>query len=191
MILYNELSDTELVLLLAEDDYEAFRILYSRYWKRMLVKAFTQLKSHVDAEEVVQDSFVNLWRRRKTVEIKHTFHTYIGAVVRYEVMAKIAGNKKNFVSIEDAKPVAIEDDSTQQWLAFSDLQEEIEAAIQSLPDKCRLVFRMSRNNGLTEKQISEELGVSKKTVEAHMSKALKNLRLKLDRNFIFIFYTFD
>lgn len=191
MILYNELSDADLVLLLAEDDYEAFRILYSRYWKRMLVKAFTQLKSHVDAEEVVQDSFVNLWRRRKTLQLKHTFHTYIGSVVRYEVMAKIAGNKMNFVSIEDAKPAVIEDDSTQQWLAFSDLQEEIEAAIQALPDKCRLVFRMSRNQGLTDKQISEELGISKKTVEAHVSKALKDLRLSLGRNFIFLFYMID
>lgn len=191
MVLYNELSDADLVFLLAEDNYEAFSTLYSRYWKRMLVKAFTQLKSHADAEEVVQDSFINLWRRRKTLQLKHTFHTYIAAVVRYEVMTKIAGNKKNFIFIEDAKPAAMEDDSTQQWLAFSDLQQEIETAIQSLPDKCRLVFRMSRDKGMTEKQISAELNISQKTVEAHMSKALKNLRLKLNRNFIFIFLTVD
>lgn len=191
MVTYAELSDSELVLRLSADDQGAFRMLYERYWKKMLVKAYTQLQSHADAEEVVQDAFINLWRRRHTLQIKHTFHTYIASVVRYEVMTRIAGNKKRFVSIEDAKPAAVEDDATRQWLDFSDLQKEIEAAIAELPEKCRLVFRMSRNEGMTEKQIAEELDISHKTVEAHMSKALKNLRKRLRHNFIFLFLQVD
>jgi RNA polymerase sigma-70 factor (family 1) len=184
----NELSDSELVLLLGENSQEAFRILYDRYWKKMLVKAFTQLQSHVDAEEVVQDAFINLWRRRDRLQIRHSFHTYIAAVVRYEVMAKIACKKKALVSIEDVQTMPVLDDSTQEWLDFSDLQREIEDAVEALPEKCRLVFRMSRNDGLSERQISEELDIAQKTVEAHMSNALKKLRTKFSKKNIFFFY---
>lgn len=188
MTINNELSDAELVLLLGQNSQDAFRLLYDRYWKKMLVRAFTQLQSHADAEEVVQDAFINLWNRRNKLQIRHSFHTYIAAVVRYEVMAKIAGKKKALVSIEDVQTVPVVDDSTQEWLNFSDLRKEIDAAVEALPEKCRLVFRMSRNEGLSEKQISEELDIAQKTVEAHMSSALKKLRIKFSKKNVFFFY---
>jgi RNA polymerase sigma-70 factor (family 1) len=179
-------TDEELVALLTGGDAAAFRLLYDRYWKRMLAKAYTQLGSHADAEEVVQDTFINLWNRRERLQLKYTFTTYIAAAMRYEIMARIARNKiRLHLSLDDVTVKPIADDATRQWLDFEDLLAEIESAVQALPEKCQLVFRLSREQGLTEKQIAEHLSISPKTVEAHMSKALKSLRSALKNAPIF------
>jgi RNA polymerase sigma-70 factor (family 1) len=189
MALSHLLTDEELVKLLTEENEEAFRLLYDKYWKGMLAKAYIQLGSYADAEEVVQDTFLNLWNRRHRLQLRYTFATYIASAVRYEVMAKIASNKSRaHLSLDDTAIMSVADDATRQWLAFDDLSQEIESAIQSLPEKCQLVFRLSREQGLTEKQIAESLQISPKTVEAHMSKALKFLRSALKRVSVSIFF---
>jgi len=177
MALMQSHTDEELVVLLNEDNEQAFRVLYDRYWKRMLVKAYAQLGSHADAEEVVQDAFINLWKRRNKLQLKYSFHTYIACVVRYEVMARMAKNKTaEHISINEELEEGTPDDATRQWLDFDDLSRQLEDAVQALPEKCQLVFRLSREQGLSEKQIAENLEISPKTVEAHMSKALRSLR---------------
>lgn len=173
------LSDEELVLLISENNEQAFKILYDRYWSKMLVKAYVTLKSHDLAEEVVQNAFINLWKRRHTFQLKNTFNTYISAVIKYEVLSKLAQRNKQPLYIEDITMAPAHDHSTQQWLDFEDLHMELERTIGTLPDKCRLVFRLSRQEGLTAGQISETLQISPKTVEAHITKALKMLRVSL------------
>ncbi|MND73579.1 RNA polymerase sigma factor [compost metagenome] len=78
------------------------------------------------------------------------------------------------------------DDSTQQWLEFLDLKEILEQTITELPEKCQLVFRMSRDLHLSQKEIAAQLDISEKTVEAHLGKAIKTLRNKLNRFLILL-----
>jgi len=184
MGLFEKLSDEKLVALIAENNSKAFRILYLRYWNRMLAKAFSLLQSYDLAEEVVQDAFINFWRRRHTLQLKYSFHTYIASVVKYEVMAKLANRNKQPLYIEDITFANPADHSTQQWLDFDELQDQIQSTILTLPDKCQLVFRLSREEGLTAKQISDTLNISHKTVEAHISKAIKTLRISLSSFFM-------
>jgi RNA polymerase sigma-70 factor (ECF subfamily) len=181
------LSDNELYILLAQDDEEAFTLLYHRYWKRMLYKAMHKLQCDTDAEEVVQDTFVDIWNSRKRIQIQNTFHTYIASIVRYKIMAKMAVNKKAIHdNVEDIQQLHIADNSTQQWLSFYDMQSEIETAIKALPHKCQLIFRMSREIGLSDKQIAQDLSLSQKTVEAHITRALKTLRTNLGQFLTFL-----
>jgi RNA polymerase sigma-70 factor (family 1) len=184
MGLGKKLSDEQLVVLITDNNNDAFRILYDRYWNRMLVKAYTLLQSYDIAEEVVQDAFINFWRRRHTIQLKYSFHTYIASVVKYEVMAKLAQRNKQPLYIDDIDIAPVQDHSTQQWLDFDELKNQIELTIHSLPDKCQLVFRLSREEGLTAKQISDTLDISHKTVEAHISKAIKILRVSLSSFFV-------
>ncbi|PSL47828.1 RNA polymerase sigma-70 factor (ECF subfamily) [Chitinophaga niastensis] len=170
-----QLTDDELVHLLIQDNEPAFRQLYTRYWKKLLIKAYTQLQSHADAEELVQDVFVSIWHRRHTIQLKYSFHTYISAITRYKIYERIAANNKA-PHIETAEHCMVVDNTTQQWLDFSALKSHIEDAVGTLPEKCQLVFRLSREQGLTEKQIAQTLGISHKTVESHMRKALRVLR---------------
>lgn len=177
-------TDSELISLLSKDNEQAFRVLYDRYWQRMLLKAYDRLGSYADAEEVVQDSFINLWNRRHRLKITYSFHTYFAAVVRYEVMAKLARRRnKEHEPIDEQQAMRLADDSTEQWLDFMDLSRQIEEAVHALPERCQMVFRLSRDKGLTEKQISEDLQISIKTVEAHMSKAIKTIRAALNQLF--------
>lgn len=176
----NTLTDNELFDLVSRNKEEAFTMLYERYWKRMLYKALLKLPSESDAEEVVQDTFIDLWNSRHRIQIKHTFHTYIASVVRYKIMAKMAANKKQtYQDIEGIESKHILDHSTEEWISFNDLRDEIEAAVKTLPEKCQLVFRMSREEGMSHKEIAEELDLSSKSVEAHITRAIKTLRKKI------------
>lgn len=182
---YVACTDEQLVLLIANDDTNAFKQLYNRYWKKLLTLAYARLQSDVLAEEVVQDCFINLWKRRHSIKLKYSFHTYISAVLRYEIMAQLAQSSKVPHSSVDIETVIIQDCATQQWLDFDELRHQFESALTTLPEKCQLVFRLSREGGYTDKQISENLSISHKTVEAHISKALKILRLTLG-NFLIL-----
>jgi RNA polymerase sigma-70 factor (family 1) len=179
---YNNFTDNDLYLLLAQDNEEAFTILYHRYWKRMLYKAVIKLQSNTDAEEVVQDAFTDIWKGRHRIKIKYSFHTYIAAIIRYKVMAKLASNKREIADyVEDVYNLHVEDNATVQWLGFNELRDEIEKSVKALPEKCQLVFRMSREGDMSDKEIAQDLNISRKTVEAHISRALKLLRVSINQ----------
>jgi RNA polymerase sigma-70 factor (ECF subfamily) len=167
---------------LAQDNEEAFNILYHRYWKRMLYKAVVKLRSDTDAEEVVQDAFTDIWKGRHRIKIQYSFHTYISAIIRYKVMAKMASNKRVFADYrDDMYKLHIEDNTTEQWLGFNELRNEIEKSVKALPEKCQLIFRMSREEDMSIKEIAQGLNISHKTVEAHISRALKLLRVSISQ----------
>lgn len=184
----SSLSDHELYDLLAQDDEAAFALLYKRYWKRLIYKALLKLDNEADAEEVVQEIFIDLWNSRHRIRIQYSVHTYLAAMVRYKIMARIAASQtRPQLSDDNVYQLSIPDHSTEQWLNFADLRDEIEAAVKALPEKCQLVFRLSREQGMTDRQIAAHLDISQKTVEAHISKALKTLHSSLGIFFFFIF----
>jgi len=185
---YRELSDNDLYSLFGQGKDEAFNVLYQRYWKRLLYKAMLKLQVEADAEEVVQDTLLDIWKSKGRLPIRNSFATYISAILRYKIMGRLAAGKKQaFLPVDGLSVPETPDYSMQQWLDFADLQSEIETAINALPEKCQLVFRMSREDGLNDKQIAAHLHVSRKTVEAHITKALKLLRVKLGRLSFLIF----
>ena len=80
--------------------------------------------------------------------------------------------------------IPISSNSTEDWLEFEELKSRLELLVSNLPEKCRLVYKMSRENGMSQKQIAEEFCISEKTVEAHIGKALKVLRTGLGQIFL-------
>ncbi|PSL34438.1 RNA polymerase sigma-70 factor [Chitinophaga ginsengisoli] len=159
-------------------DAAAFTTLYERYWEKLLTLAYIRLQSSADAQEVVQEVFLDIWKRAGNISLEYSFHTYISAALKYKILTLLAKRKA-----EQAKSSLIVQDeadaSTEQWLSYQQLRQELEQTVQTLPEKCRLVFRLSREKGMSEKQIARTLNISIKTVEAHISKALKTLRTSL------------
>ena len=97
-------------------------------------------------------------------------------------MAKIASNKREIADyVEDVYNLHVEDNATVQWLGFNELRDEIEKSVKALPEKCQLVFRMSREGDMSDKEIAQDLNISRKTVEAHISRALKLLRVSINQ----------
>ncbi|HEX5552132.1 MAG TPA: RNA polymerase sigma-70 factor [Chitinophagaceae bacterium] len=180
---YSSYDDASLFSFLKDDDEKAFTELYDRYWKKLLVRANLLLNSQEDAEELVHDIFVSLWNKRAKLNILHSFHTYIAAMLRYGCFGVLA--KRRHLRMKDmaGKELEAADLSTQQWLDFKDLREELEMAVSRLPEKCRLIFRLSREQHLSDKEIAQELELSVNTVRAQMHRALQ--KLKTEINFLF------
>lgn len=180
------LSDEVLVQLLKEGRTDAFEELYNRYWNKLYAAAYKRIRSREISEEVVQDFFTSLWLNRNTTEIKTSFAAYVYTAVRYLVLAyiqkEIVRNTYRLGLLTD-KP----DNSTEETVITNDLLLNINKEVELLPVKCKSVFELSRKEHKTNKEIASELGISEKTVENHLTKALRRLRVGLN-SFLFIFF---
>lgn len=182
-----QLTDSELLDLMKSGMESGFTAIYNRYWKTLLVIATNKTGDLDEAEEIVQDIFVSLWNRKRELELTSSLKNYLAVSVKYRVIKSLAKrNLKSRFADDRLHQYNLIDDSTQQWLEFEELQQRLSDLVAELPEKCRLVYQLSRDAGYSQKQIAEELGISEKTVEAHMGKALKTLRIGLNQ-FLFSF----
>ncbi len=172
------LTDHELVELMRNGEDAAFTEIYNRYWKRLFTVAISKTGGNIEeAEEIVQDIFVSLWSRRHQLELTSSLEHYLAASVKYRIIKSLA--KKDLhrrYTAHNQVTASLSDNSTQDWLDFEELQTRLEALVAGLPEKCQLVYRMSREDGYSQREIAGELSISEKTVEAHLGKALKLLR---------------
>lgn len=173
-------SDVQLLEMLRSDSKPAFAELYGRYWKKLFAVAANKTGSPEEAEEIVQDIFIILWQRRHSIIIETSLGAYLAVSVKYRVLKtlakrhqhqKYADHSLNFLEASI--------NSTEEWLEFEELRTRLEALVTNLPEKCRLVYRLSREEGFSQKEIANEFGISEKTVEAHIGKALRILRTGL------------
>lgn len=180
------LDEKELLALLKAGDKQAFSELYNRYWEKMVITAFVKLECRQDAEEVVQELFVDLWNRRANLVIDHHFYTYIAGAIKYKIYSFLA--KKQLESERVRHLSAAEGcNNTEEWLSYEALREDLEKAVLDLPEKCRLVFRLSREAGLSNREIANNLDVSVKAIEKHLTRALSHLHTAL-RSFLWMFF---
>lgn len=188
MSTYGFHTDEQLIELLKSGDDIAFTVLYDRYWEKLLERAISRLKSTEEAREVVQNAFIRLWNRRERLDIKYSFYTYMAAVLKYEILRKLVERKKMRQMSEDLAAnlasISLTVSPTEQQLDFKDLQQRLEESIVNLPEKCRLIFKLSREKGMSNKEIAASLNISPKTVEAHISNAIKKLRSSLNLFFV-------
>lgn len=177
---YNKLGEVELLDLLRQESLGAFREIYVRYWKGLYADAYKRLKDKDLAEEVVQDLFAALWAKRSSFSIDQNLEGYLFTSIRYRVIDQY---RKETVRQQhrDALRVAYSeaDYSTEHSIMVKDLEYSINMVVDRLPDKCRSVYELSRVDHKSNKEIAEHLGISEKTVENHLTKALKQLRLSL------------
>jgi RNA polymerase sigma-70 factor (ECF subfamily) len=159
---------------------QAFTEVYNRYWKKLFSIAANKIQDLDDAEEIVQDIFVSLWKRREELGTIDTLSPYLAVSVKYRVIKYLdKQNNRQRYTDHNQKTATLADDSTRQWLEFEELRSRLAMFVADLPEKCRLVYRLSRESGFSQKRIASELGISEKTVEAHLGKALKTLRARL------------
>jgi RNA polymerase sigma-70 factor (ECF subfamily) len=132
-------------------------------------------------KDIVQRVFINLWEKRQQIDPQKSIVSYLFTSVRNRCLNHIRDHKKYRSQLLDLDcadlEIAIEDDDH----FLEELQGQIQLALEALPDKCRLVFEMSRFQDMKYKDIAQQLDISEKTVEAHMSKALRSLRERLGR----------
>jgi RNA polymerase sigma-70 factor (ECF subfamily) len=165
-------------------DERAFRALYDRYWKKLLVRARLMLDSCPEAEELVHDIFVKLWRKRETIVIQHGFHTYIAAMLKYDTFRRLATRRSRGTVVLSPDLEERPDAVTQEWLDYAQLREQLEKAVRLLPEQGQLIFRLSREQGLSDKEIAARLGIALSTVRTQMYRSLRKLKIALDHFFL-------
>ncbi|MGV3502791.1 MAG: RNA polymerase sigma-70 factor [Adhaeribacter sp.] len=174
---FASLTDQELVARFVADGEPVFREIYSRYWQKLYVLAYRRLENSLEAEEIVQDVFCNLWLKRNSLVLSKGLANYLAVAVKYEVINRMAKQARVRTYLQAAaSQQAAPDLSTLQSLDLEDLSTQLQLRIQALPEKCRLIFRLRHEEGYSQRQIATELQVSEKTVEAHLAKARKTLR---------------
>lgn len=169
-------SDLELLERLQRDDELALNLIFKKYWQPLFIAAYNLLKDKDTCEDIVQDIFIRIWDRRYELEIKTTLRSYLYAAVRYEVFRQIKLGNVREEFFERVGQTAFSP-SPHEDLAYQELVGKIDSVISELPERCQKVYRLSREEQLSHKEISEKLKISTKTVETHITKALKHLRL--------------
>ncbi|MDB5247468.1 MAG: transcriptional regulator, LuxR family [Segetibacter sp.] len=187
MGVYNEYSDQQLTQLLISNDHDAFDQLYERHWFQLYQSAFYLLRDTDASKDIVQDVFLWIWENRVALNLGNV-KAYLKAAVRFKVANYIrSGNIREsfFDQLAKAPPSSISaggDEVTE----LRELQRVIYEAILQLPPKCREVYLMSKEEGLSNRQIAERLRISIKTVEAQMTIALKRLRERIGFRLVYI-----
>jgi RNA polymerase sigma-70 factor (ECF subfamily) len=185
MAAYGAYTDQELTALLKQGDRMAFTELYNRYWKKLFTAAANKIDDLQEAEDIVQQIFISIWNRREVLVINSSLASYLAVSVKYRILKSLDKSFKEMHYGDEAATAAlleVPDDSTREWLDFQEVNEQLNMLVEKLPEKCRLVYKLSREQGYTQKQISEQLNISAKTVEGHITHAIKSLKTGL-RNF--------
>ncbi|MCS3556806.1 MULTISPECIES: RNA polymerase sigma-70 factor [unclassified Sphingobacterium] len=175
---FESLNDDQLIARLQMSDARAITEIYRRYWKKLLAIAYNHIRDKDDAEEVVQTVFIKLWDKRNDIAIGQ-LPNYLATAVKYSVFSMI--QKKNrkdevgqfFVMNHQSQ------DYEEEKIYTIFLRQYIKGVVEELPDRCRLVFTYSREQGKTIPEIATTMNIAEKTVEAHLTKALRRIKHSL------------
>lgn len=178
-------TDLELLRQIAASNEFALRMLYEKYWSKLYDYALSKLESQDIAEDVVQDIFIDLWNRRENLMIERlesylfrTARNKIIDVIRASLIRKHHEESSLYNYIPASKNLDVEEE-----IAYKELHNAIHEGLALLPEKTREIFRLNRLDQLSSREVSVLLDIPVRTVEYHITHALRTLKLYL-RDFV-------
>lgn len=183
-----ELNETLILKSLAKGDQASFDKLFRKYYKYLVSIAYTYVKDENAAKDMVQDVYLDLWNRRTTLNINQSIKYYLRrAVINTCLAAKRKTDRLEINSEKiDLNPGSVE--TTKNTVAYNELNNSVETIINTLPERCREIYILSRTRNLSHKEIATKLNISTKTIENQMTKALKTLRTELKKKGLLIIF---
>ncbi|TDB62331.1 RNA polymerase sigma factor [Arundinibacter roseus] len=178
-MILKQLDDERLVVLLREGKRNAFEEIYRRYWYKLYSVAYHQTGIREEAEELVQEVFLKLWSRRADVQIRH-LGLYLTIAVKNQVYDYI----KSQISYRKYQEYIIFQEihqhyATEDIVNYTDLTNVVEKVLNRLPEKSAEIFKRSRFENQSVKEIAVGLNLSEKAVEYHITKSLRFLKENL------------
>ena len=190
MTVINGIKEETLIQRLINGDQTAFELLFRFYYPGLVTFAFQIVQDPDEAEEIVQEFFIKLWAGRQKIKKSETLKSYFFTSVKNRALNYL---KKEKISekVREEIQIMIENDSLYQPDLFveSELQARIKTAFEKLPPRTSEVFTLSRFKGFSNDEIARQLNISKRTVETHISSALKILREEL-KDYMFMLLLF-
>ncbi len=179
-------SNKELLLLLQKGDRVAFYNLYERYSKRLYGFVLQYVKVDTDAEEIVQEVFIKIWGKRKTIDVYSSFESFLFTIAYNATMSllrKRVTENKYLAYLQSIQQVNETTEQTAE-LYFNELNEKLKSLLNELTPRQNEIFLLSREEGLTHEQISQKLHISVNTVKKHISNILSFLKTHLNNDLI-------
>lgn len=176
MISYQNLEDEKLYKFLKKGDYDAFKVLFKKYYQNLCYFSLSIVKEKQFAEEVVSDVFINVWEKKDKLEIKIKVKPYLYAAVRNRSLNFLKSNQLHSERLDSVDQIALAMlNKTDDNLHYEELKQLVDNLIDTLPEKRKLIFRMNRFDELSTDEIAEVLSISVSTVRNQLLKAVKQM----------------
>ncbi len=173
-------TDSHILSLLKGGDDKGIEILFQQYFNVLCLRAIRVVKHREIAEDLVQELFLEIWNKRDRINITSSFKSYLSRSIVNRSLNWLRANKQVFEDAETGLMHKTDNYSISAEIQKDELESYLNECIDELPEKCRLVFILSRYEELSYKEIANKLEISVKTVENQISKALKLLRIRLE-----------
>ena len=173
------LSDHQLLTLFASGNTLAFEKLYDRYWKGLYVVAYRILEDVEQSKDVVQEVFCSFFERAGTKTIDN-LRAYLFQCTKYQCFMLLRAGSISRKHLQRLS-LLTQSNAVDEEHDAAELQEILQKGMAALPERCREVFYLSRMESMSNKKIAQQLNISTKTVENQITKALKSLKITVDK----------
>ncbi|AGA79363.1 RNA polymerase sigma-70 factor [Echinicola vietnamensis] len=167
-------SDMTLLDGLRQGSWEAFESLYDKYWEKIYAVSSAVTKDQELSKDIVQEIFLDLWNRREKLAIKNLY-AYLYQASKYRLIEHIRKQEQQEQFLEEFNQI-LSHCPVEDYLFHKELELTIKESLEELSPKCKRIFYLSRYDHLSNHEISQQLKISKSTVENHINKALNHLR---------------
>lgn len=175
-------SNKELLILIRKDDKVAFYNLYERYSKKLYAFVLQLIKLEEDAEEIVQEVFIKIWEKRKTLNEYSSFESFLFTIAYNTTMSllrKKVTENKYLAHLQSIQQVNNTVNLTDE-IYFNELNEQLAVLLDEVSARQKEIFLLSRKEGLTHEQIAKKLNITVNTVKKHISNTISFLKSHLD-----------
>ncbi|MCT4646687.1 MAG: RNA polymerase sigma-70 factor [Carboxylicivirga sp.] len=182
----NNKQNIELLKLLKKGDMAAFDAVYNRYCQKMHNFVLSFLKVEADAEEVVQEVFIKIWEAREKVDVYASFESFLFTITYNSTMSLLRQRLTEKKSKEYLKNIQQIDlaASVIDEMQYVELKNKVEVLLNNLTPRQKEIYLLSREDGLTHREIAIKLDISENTVKNHLVTTLKYLKNKMDKGLI-------
>ncbi|WP_430809946.1 MULTISPECIES: RNA polymerase sigma factor [unclassified Carboxylicivirga] len=170
----------EVLIKLAKDNEASLEELFNYYYPRLYSFSKSFLKFDEGIDDILQEVFVKIWQKRKSINSANTFNSYIFTITRNLLLNELRTRLNNENLKEEVKRLSLASEySSVDQIEYSELRKKTNQLIEELPERQKEIFVLSRTEGLTHKEIAEKLGITTKTVEYHISLAIRYIKENL------------
>lgn len=170
-------TDTDHIYLqcIKENDQEALEALFEKYYYQLCDFSFQFVRSFDLTEEVVSDVFLKIWKNRRNLQINSSFKAYLYTATRNQALNYLKKENRDFETLDVVDNTVSENYQPDEELIFKELENRVEILINTLPPRRKLIFKLSRIEGFTYREIADILSISIHTVQNQMVQAVKQL----------------
>lgn len=173
-------QDIQLIHGIKNSKIPAFEHMFLKYYSRFYQFAFGMVKDEWIAEDIIQNVFMKVWLRRQTLKEDESLYVYLYLLTKYEILDHFRSKHTKLIErLHEHHSFDETIQSTEDNIYRNELEEALHAAIEDMPKKRREIFKMSRYEYMSSKEIAQRTGLSVRTVEKHIELALRDLRSKL------------